>query len=223
LTFNGFDLDDFENGIGQLQVLVNGHVVVDIPSGLNHLTGSGDYAPYDNKWVSFGPFDISSFVVQGQNTILFMDPQTADHFGLVRNVTIVQGSTVLLQVMRARGVFPGFSFSYTFSNPPLVITSFTGSSSSTVSGQVTFAATFAGGTAPFKCIFSFGDGESASVAGVNGACSVTHEYDNSGTFQAKVTIRGASTSDLQVARLIVTVSSGPSSTTLFLVTTVDEF
>src|SRR5207247_7685506 len=35
LTFSAFDADDFTNGIGQLQVFVNGHLVVDIPAGLS--------------------------------------------------------------------------------------------------------------------------------------------------------------------------------------------
>src|SRR5437879_13468512 len=70
LTFNGFDLDDFDNGVGQLDVLVNGQLVADIPAGLNHLTGTGDYKPYQGVAVDFGPFDITSLLVTGQNTIL---------------------------------------------------------------------------------------------------------------------------------------------------------
>jgi hypothetical protein len=207
LTFQGFDIDDFENGLGQLQVLVNGNLVVDIPAGLNHLTGSGDYAPYELRWVNFGPFDISSFVVNGQNTILFKDPQTADHFGLVKNVTIIQGATVLLHVERARGVFPGFSFSYTFSIPPLMLKSFTASSSSTVVGQaVNFTATYAGGTGPFKCIFLFGDGGSAVAQGVNGTCSAIHHYFDSGSFNVRVIIIGSSTSDRVTSNLTITVT-----------------
>src|SRR5207237_3562509 len=72
LTFNGRDIDDFENGIGQLQVLVNGHLVVDIPAGLNHLSGSGDYASYEVKWIVFGTFDFKSIVVLVKNAVLFM-------------------------------------------------------------------------------------------------------------------------------------------------------
>jgi hypothetical protein len=224
LTFQGFDLDDFDNGTGQLQVFVNGHMVVDIPSGLNHLTGSGDYRPYDNRWVNFGPFDITSFVVQGQNTILFKDPQTSDHFGLVKNVTIVQGNTILLHVERARGVYPAFSFTYTFSIPPLVITSFTASTSTpTVEQNVTFTATYTGGTSPFRCIFSFGDFHFASVVGANGTCSATHDYDDQGTFHAIVIVIGASTTDLQMARINITVSGDPSvSSAVVSVATVDE-
>src|SRR5207245_593341 len=45
LTFQGFNLDDFDNGVGQLQIQVNGVNVTDIP----HFPGTGDYAPYTNN------------------------------------------------------------------------------------------------------------------------------------------------------------------------------
>jgi len=203
LTFSGFDLDDFDNGVGQFQVLVNGHQVVDIPAGLNHLSGTGDYLPYENTWVKFGPFDITSFVVQGQNTIVFKDPLPS-HFGLVRNVTITQGTTILLQVRGAGLVFPGHSTTYTFSIPPLFITTFTASPSpASVDQNLTFTATYTGGTAPFRCVFRFGDGEYAIVQGGSGSCSVMHDYDVLGAFSASVTVRGASTSDNVSARLTV--------------------
>jgi len=221
LTFKGFDLDDFDNGVGQLQVFVNDHLVVDIPAGLNNLTGSGDYVQYEKTWVNFGPFDITGFVVQGQNTIVFKDLNPFDHFGLVRSVMIVQGNTLLLQVPGARGVYPGHSVVFTFSVPPLVITSFTVSNAKpVVEQQVTFTATYTGGTAPFRCFFSFGDFEFASVIGINGICSVTHDYDYNGTFRALVIIKGASTSDLQLARLTITVTGNAAPDTDLNTTTV---
>jgi len=206
LTFNGFDLDDFDDGFGQLNVLVNGQLVADIPAGLNHLTGTGDYKPYESTAVDFGPFDISGFIVSGQNTILFRDPTSLDHFGVVRNVQIVQGSSILLQAPRARGVYPGFSFSYTFSNPPLTVNSLTSSSTETGPEQIlTFAVTYTGGAGPFTCVFKFGDGESTTVISGEGICSATHDYDFPGTFTATVTVRGASTSDKVSAHLTITV------------------
>ncbi len=66
LTFTAFDVDDFDNGIGQLDVVVNGQPVTDIPAGLNHLTGTGDFKPYQDTVFHFGPFDITRFIVQGQ-------------------------------------------------------------------------------------------------------------------------------------------------------------
>ena len=205
LTFTAFDLDDFDNGVGQLQVLVNGHLAVDIPAGLNHLSGSGDYAPYTNRWVNFGPFDITSFVIQGQNTIIFKSPPPG-HFGQVRNVTIAQGGTILLQVSRPNFVTSLHSVTYTFSIPPLVITSFTVSSSSPkVDQTVTFTTTFTGGTAPFKCVFRFGDDESQTVLASANSCSVTHDYDSSGKFKLRVTVVGSSTSDTVSSSLTITV------------------
>jgi hypothetical protein len=213
LTFSAFNVDDFENGVGQLQVFVNGHLVVDIPAGSNHLTGSGDFAPFSDTWVKFGPFDITRFINQGQvqNTIVFTDPLSS-HFGLVRNVTITQGSTILLHVHRPSAVFPGHDTTYTFSIPPLVLTSFTVSSSSPTVGQsVTFIATYTGGTAPFKCIFGFGDDSRVVVAGASGTCSVTHVFGGSGTFNVFVVVLGASTSDRAVGHLSITVTAGANS------------
>jgi PKD repeat protein len=204
LTFSAFDLDDFDNGVGQFQVLVNGHLVVDIPAGLNHLSGSGDYAPYTNTWIRFGPFDITSFVVQGQNTIVFRNPLVS-HDGLVRNVTITQGNTILLQVMRASSVEPGEPTTYTFSIPLLKITDFIGQSSPSSGQTVKFTATFTGGTGPFRCVFRFGDDQSALVSGSSSSCSATHSFDDQGTFRASVRVIGSSTSDVQTARLFVTV------------------
>ena len=205
MTFNGFDFDDFDDGVGQLAVIVNGQLVADIPAGLNHLTGTGDYESYENTAVDFGPFDISAFLVSGQNTIQFKDPTSFDHYGVVRNVLIVQGNSILLQAPRARGVYPGSSFSYTFSNPPLTISSFTSPLAVVLDQVQTFTATYTGGTGSFTCTFRFDDGESATVLGSAGTCSATHDYDFSGTFTATVTVRGASTSDKVSARLTITV------------------
>lgn len=216
LTFNGFNLDDFDNGVGQFQVLVNGQFVVDIPAGLNNLTGTGDFTPYVGTTVDFGPFDITNLLVQGQNIILFTDPTPFDHFGVVSGVRIAQGDAVLLSMARSRGIYPGHSALYTFSNPPLVITSLTGSTQTpTVDQGVTFTATYTGGTAPFRCVFRFGDGGSAEVLGSAGSCSAIHHYDYSGTFNVSVNVNGASTSDLVTGRVSITVTSNQS----FLVAT----
>lgn len=216
LTFNGFNLDDFDNGLGQLQVFVNGQFVVDIPAGLNVLSGTGDFNAYADTNVIFGPFDIARFLVDGQNTILFKDPTSLDHLGSVSNVTIVQGSTVLLHVSREREVSPESSPHFTFSNPPLTITGFTvmtspnqAAASTSQNMALVFTANFTGGTGPFTCIFSFGDGEHAAATGSNGTCSATHDYDSDGTFTARVVVRGASTSDVVSAHMTITVSADP--------------
>jgi hypothetical protein len=211
LTFNGFDLDDFDNGVGQLQVLVNGQLVVDIPAGLNNLTGTGDFASYIGANVGFGPFDITDLLVQGQNTILFTDSSPFDHFGVVSSVRITQGDNVLLSMPRSRGIYPGHSAAYTFSNPPLVITSLTFTTQTpTVDQGVTFTTTYTGGTAPFTCVFRFGDGGSAEALGSAGSCFAVHHYDSAGPFNVSVIVKGASTSDLVRGQVLVTVTGGQS-------------
>jgi len=207
LTFAGFNLDDFENGLGQFQVYVNGQVVADIPAGVNHLTGTGDYGPYANVWVNFGPFDISSFVVQGQNTVVIRDPQTSDHFGRFKDVKIMMDNNVLLSAPKNRGISPGFTVTYTFSNPPLVLTGFGAASTTFSTGQsVGFIVSFTGGTGPFKCIFLFGDDSSAVVSAVDGTCTTTHTFDDSGNFTARVIIIGSSTSDRVRGTLPLTIA-----------------
>ena len=207
LSFIGIDVDDFDHGVGQLQVQVNGQLVVDIPAGLNHLSGSGDFATYTGESVQFGPFDITSFVIQGQNIVTFLDPSSSLHFGGIRDVTILQGNTVLLHVHRFAAVFPDHSVTYTFSNPPLVLTSFTVSTANPTSDQgLTFTASYAGGTGPFTCIFFFEDGERAAVNGTATSCSTVHDFDSSGTFHSFVIVKGASTSDVIVAHLSITVA-----------------
>jgi hypothetical protein len=197
LTFQGFDLDDFENGVGQLQVLVNGHLVVDVPAGLNHLTGTGDFKPYENQWVNFGPFDITSLVVPGENTIIFINPLTS-HQGVVRNINITQGDTTLLFQKEKRLVSPDHSISLTFSNPPLAVTSYTVDPTPVVQGITeTFTATFTGGSAPFTCSFTFGDEAPAVVVTTSmHTCSATHSYDDNGNFLARVKITGHASTDV---------------------------
>jgi hypothetical protein len=226
LTFTGSQLDDFNNGVGQLNVLVNGQLVVDIPAGLNQLTGTGDFNAY-NTAVKFGPFDITAFVVDGQNTILFTDP-THDHFGTVGDVTILQDGSLLLHVSRARGVSPDSFITYTFSNPALTITSFTAldSTGNAVSaarpGQaLSFTVAYSGGTGPFTCSFFFGDSEHMVVAGSQGTCSATHDYDSAGTFTPSVIVRGASTSDNVREHFRISVSVSPSVDVTALVAIID--
>jgi hypothetical protein len=207
LTFNGFDLDDFDNGVGQLQVLINGQMVVDIPAGLNNLTGTGDFTSYIGANVGFGPFDITDLLVQGQNTILFTDSSPFDHFGVVSSVRITEGDTLLLSMPRSRGIYPGHSAVYTFSNPPLVFTSLSFSTQTPMVDQgVTFTTTYTGGTAPFRCVFRFGDGGYAEALGSAGSCSAVHHYDSAGPFDVSVVVKGASTSDLVRGQVSVTVT-----------------
>ncbi len=185
-------------GPGQLQVFVNGVHVADVTPGLT-------------SFVSLGPFDITGFLNgQTQNNVTFVNPQTSQ-FVLVKNVNITQGSVTLLHVSNVRIIAAGRSLTFTFSVPPLLISSLSVSSPSPSTDQlVTFTASFTGGTAPFLCVFRFGDEESSSVLSSSGTCSVTHDFDYSGSFHTRVVIKGSSTSD--IARENLTVNVGQTET-----------
>jgi PKD repeat protein len=192
LTFQALAPQSPEKGAGQLQVFVNGQHVVDITPGLT-------------SFVSFGPVDITSFVSQGQNNIAFMNPQT-NQFSLVKNVTIIQGNAVLLRIPNAQKVSPAGMVTFTFSLPSLVLTSFTASNSNpSVGHDVTFTATFTGGTAPFKCLFRFDDRSLSDVRAGNGSCSVNVGFHRAGTFTATVRVTGHATSDVAKGSLVVNV------------------
>jgi hypothetical protein len=193
LAFQALAPQSPDRGAGQLQVFVNGQHVVDITPGLTSFT-------------SLGPIDITSFVIfGGQNSVTFINPQT-NQFVLVKNVNITQGDTILLHVGRTQKVPAGGTLTFTFSLPALATPGITVSSSSLIVGQVvTLTSTFTGGTAPFKCIFRFGDEESSSVLATSGACSATHDFDYSGDFKVTVLIVGSSTSDRLSSSIGVTV------------------
>src|SRR2546422_1692596 len=189
LRFNAFDADQYVNGVGELDVKINGHLVVNIPGGLLHLTGSGSYAPYNERWVAFGSFDISSFVIPGANILTFTNPLD-DHASLVRNVTITLNDQPLFLSQRTSQIYPGHGLRLVFPSQPLIFTELTSTPSIIVQGQrVTFTATFTGGAGPFTCTFRFGDDESARVTTSTQSCSASHTYDDSDTFNVRVTIR----------------------------------
>jgi hypothetical protein len=210
LSFQAHDIDDCDNGVGQLTVTVNGHQVTNLPNNCSTLPGgTGDITSNTNARISFGPFDITSFVIPGQNTIIFSSPPPG-HFGLIRNVTVILAGIVLPHSIGVRFVSLNHPVTITFSNPPLILTSFIVSDSSPLVNQtVTFTATYTGGTAPFKCIFFFGDEDPATVPGSAGSCSVTHAYADDGNFTARVIVLGASTLDRATATLTVTVTDPP--------------
>jgi PKD repeat protein len=193
LTFQAQAPQSPSKGPGILQVFVNGQHVTDVTPGMINFT-------------NFGPIDITTFVTfGGQNTVTFVNPQT-NQFSLVKNVTVTQGNTILLHVVRTQKVSAGGTLTFTFSLPALATTGITVSSTGPLVDQiVTFTAKFTGGTAPFKCIFQFGDDESAVSQGMSGTCTATHDFDSSGTFTTTLVIKGASTSDRVVAHLHVNV------------------
>src|SRR4029077_9800808 len=220
LTFQAFNFTVFHNGFGSFQVLVNGHMVdvVNIPFVRSGTIAYPQSAPGANSFVSFGPIDITAFLVPGVNNITFLNP-TGSHFSLIKGVMIAQGNTVFLNIRGARFVSPGRPVTFTFSNPPLNITSFTVSNAAPfVEQDVTFTATYTGGTGPFKCIFRFGDDNIWGVIGNNGSCSVTPEYDSSGSFAPTVRITGSTNGDDQTMGLASAVNVQPDTTT----TTTDQ-
>jgi PKD repeat protein len=208
LTFNGCDVDAFENGVGELSVFINGDFVVNIPAGLHGLTGSGKYAPYDGVCVNFGPFDITSSIHQGINTLVFQNPLSS-HFSQIKNIRVVQDDMVLLFDSRVRTNSPGPPEVLTFSVPPLVLTSFQAASAAFVTEPATLMATFTGGTAPFKCTFNFGDGSSKSVTTSQLSCSATHTYWSARLRTATVRVRGVALADDVRGSLLVRVEPQP--------------
>ncbi len=205
LTFQAFDCDDFQHGVGQLDVLINDQLVVNIPAGLNHLHGTGDYAPYDGTWVSFGPFHVTSLVTPGTNTLVFRNPLRT-HDCQVRNVRIARGSIVILNDVQVHDVSPENTVTLNFSLSPLALASFTASPSTAMEDEdVTFTATYSGGTGPFNCRFVFGDRESETVTSTTQSCSVDHDYDSPGTFTATIRVEGVSTVDRAFGSILVKV------------------
>ena len=204
LTFQAFNFSAFHNGIGPFTVLVNGNVVVVFP-GHGFVSSTSTTVFGTDKWVSLGPYDITSFVRPGQNNVTFINT-FGIRFSLIRNIMVTQGDTVFLNFKGPRFVSSNHPLTVTFSNPPLVITSFTVTGSLVTDSNVTFTATYTGGTGPFKCRFFFGDDEATFVAGGATSCSVTHDFDDSGNFTAWVVVIGSSTSDIKIASLAVTVT-----------------
>jgi PKD repeat protein len=209
LTFQAFDCDDYENGIGQLDVLVNGVAIVNIPAGLHHLTGSGDYLPYMDTRVTIGPIDIGAHLISGTNTIVFRNPLD-NHECEVSHILIQSNGKTLLNSTNTREVEPNEPLTLTFSNPPLEITSLT-ITPTTVNkaDKVTVTASYTGGTGPFECKFNFGDGSHATVQSNGQSCSTTHQYRKAGTFQVTVKIKGANTGDRASQSITVTVRQTP--------------
>jgi PKD repeat protein len=203
LTFQAFDADDFENSVGQLDVWLNGNLVVNIPGGQ---TGSGDFAAYTNTWISFGPFDLTNLMLQGTNNITFSDP-LASHETQVRHVKIVSGGQTILNFPGTREIDPTESLTILFSNPPLHLSSFTASPVPVVEGHiVTFTATYTGGVGPFRCNFNFGDSSTTSIISAGQSCSAVHTYNFDGNFTATVSVRGANINDRAKGAFLVTVT-----------------
>ncbi len=66
-----------------------------------------DFKPYQNAAVVFGPFEISGFLVSGQNTILFMDPISYDLYCVVRKHLDCSGQNYYSLGLTRKGRLPG--------------------------------------------------------------------------------------------------------------------
>ncbi len=222
LTFQAYDAEDFFKDVGALDVRLNGSMVVNIPGGLFQLSGTGHYAPLAKVWADFGPFEITSLVKPGTNSLVFSDPLQS-HITPIRNVKVVTGdSTTLLDHPSEEEVGPRETVTLNFSIPPLQVSSFAVSPALVFNTEVrTFTATYEGGVGPFTCTFNFGDGESTVVRSTTQACSAVHTYwlgdentwwDAGGNFTATVGVVGANTGDSVVGTLPVEVLRQPSFT-----------
>jgi len=75
----------------------------------------------------------------------------------------------------------------------------------TIVGNTTFVSSITGGTSPYSCSWSFGDGTPAQTG-----CTPTHTYIASGTFSATLTVTDSSTPMLTSAKShAVTVEPNP--------------
>jgi len=125
-------------------------------------------------------------------------------------------------------VFFTFHFStvhitITFAQAPLVLTSFTINPQPVFQNQTrTLTATYTGGTAPFTCVFNFGDSSpTATIMTSAQSCSVTHTYNVTfvipsqkvilppTNFTATVRITDSNPSDLATGSLVVHVHPEP--------------
>src|SRR5207247_9293234 len=128
-------------------------------------------APYTETSASFGPFDITSFTVTGQNTILFMSPPPG-HYGEVKRISILQDGAVILSVRDTQAVSISQSPSFTFRLPVLAVTGLSPSNNNPSTGTpVTFNASYRGGTNPINCFFKFSYGKTSSTTSSAGICS----------------------------------------------------
>ncbi len=124
-------------------------------------TVSGGTAPYTDSW-NFG---------DGQGT----SGTTVTHTYLTSGTF-----TVMVRATDGNSVFATTSQSITVTGSGLFVDF---GPTTTIVGNTTFIASIAGGTSPFNCSWSFGDGTPSQTG-----CSPTHNYASTGTFTATLTV-----------------------------------
>ena len=200
LTFQGYDFD----GANEETITMNGNLVASVPAVLTPANGA--------TWVAF-TFDITSFLVQGTNTLSFThansDCPTNDQ---VRNLLVSNQTNTIYSNATAENINTATNctntLTYTFTigagaPPPPPSTSFTFlPSSPVVNSPVAFTATTTGGTAPYTISWNFGDG------GVGTGATTTHTYTTAQSFTVTETATDSSSpSQNAVSSKTVTVSA----------------
>src|SRR5205807_6707533 len=208
LTFQGYDFD----GANEETITMNGNLVASVPAVLTPANGA--------TWVAF-TFDITSFLVQGTNTLSFThansDCPTNDQ---VRNLLVSNQTNTIYSNATAENINTATNctntLTYTFTigagaPPPPPSTGFAFlPSSPVVNSPVAFTATTTGGTAPYTISWSFGDG----ATGV-GAIT-THTYTTAQSFTVTETATDSSSpSQNAVSSQTIIISALPPPSTSF--------
>jgi len=210
LSFEAFDASDVINGIGELNIDVNGVTVANLPCNFAGVTCAGFTGvinQVDNVWAPFA-IDISAHVVGGTNTIRFWNPLTVHSSG-IRNVTVTVDGVVVFNdptsiancTTACYNIGPGTSGQQLSESFALGL-GVSGDFTANISGlAVALNATASGGTAPYSFTWAFGDGTAGSGQTVN------HSYAAAGTYAVSVTITDSVGGTLVVTHP-VTVQSG---------------
>jgi len=208
LTFQGYDFD----GANEETITMNGNLVASVPSVLTTANGA--------TWIAF-TFDITSFVVQGANTISFThansDCLVDDQ---VRNLVVSNQTNTIYSNATAENINTATNCTYTLtyhftigvgapSPPPSTIFTFL-PSTPIINSPVTFTATTTGGTAPYTISWSFGDGATGTGA------TTAHTYTTAQSFTVSETATDSSSpSQTATSSKGITVTAPPPLSTSF--------
>jgi len=195
LSWQGFDWD----GAGEETLTANGHFLASLPT-VDTSQNGGVYAAFS--------FNITSFVVQGTNTLTFThanwDCSVSDN---VKNLQVTTGAT---EVYSNSTVFPlscTQSLAYTFtisvpSPPPAFVASYTYSPTNATAEQtITFIATASNGASPYTYGWNFGDGS------IGSGQTVTHAYSQGATFTPKLTVSDSSQNIATSSETVIVTTS----------------
>ena len=180
LSWQGFDWD----GGGEETLTMNGRFLASLLAS--------DTPANANVYTAFS-LNITSFVVQGTNTLLFThanwDCSVSDN---VKNLQVTSGTSVVYSnsTIEPLSCTQSLSYRFTIAAPlasPALVASYTYSPTNSTAGQtVTFTATASNGVSPYLFNWSFGDGSTSSGQ------TATHAYGQGGTFTVKLTVTDSS-------------------------------